>query len=301
MEELDDGLFNHLLGYLGAEDAACLGSVSTLFKGWVGRSDWWKVWCKEEIPAFKTPASCSFLEEIFATGCNASGYKDVYAGFRNRVLVSVRGLMTFGEQGYGALLLDLTVDGVCLLSCTEANVEVNLNGKRRHDWDPYDLSVTRACGLIHLDGFRQLVLEYLEHQGGLPDSKVMRNLPRTGIAKSSLILFGTRDGKPRTVVMTSRKSKFRCSCQIASEALLNTDFMLGDQGLRMRISIRLRDLSTAVDLCKCLSELDTGDVYAQARAHQELRAFFKEGVQSHSSGKSFPVDLSVSLTFWRID
>lgn len=54
MEDLDDYLFDYVLGLLTPEDACKLAVLSTALKGSVERSLHWKTWCEQDSPSLTT-------------------------------------------------------------------------------------------------------------------------------------------------------------------------------------------------------------------------------------------------------
>lgn len=75
MENLDEALFDRLMGLLSPKECASLSGVCVLFRWRVERCSQWKAWCYRDFPRLARPAVRDFIEEGIT---EAHSFKSLY-------------------------------------------------------------------------------------------------------------------------------------------------------------------------------------------------------------------------------
>ncbi|GAQ87494.1 hypothetical protein KFL_003570030 [Klebsormidium nitens] len=150
MEDLDDALFDYMLGFIPPEDACKLAILSTTLRNLVDRSLRWKTWCEQDSPSLTTPLAKELVEAHYGAG-HPCGYKRLFQRLSikrcARLKPSCECQMINGEALFDfVMMVDVYLDDEGILFCSAESSE--LGQELRGCIDPNCQDFKQACGAV---------------------------------------------------------------------------------------------------------------------------------------------------------
>lgn len=219
MEDLDESLFDYLLGFLDPKNACKLAVLSTTLRDWVERSLCWETWCEQDCPSLTTPIAKELVKMHYGSE-RSRGYKQLFQRLsleRSSELEPGCNRQIENESlSDFVMLVDIYLNDEGILFCSVESSELGqkMQGCRKPDCQDFEecgavlkgahksVRQERLCATLlqKMIGFEQVYQNTRKPAAKVTKERILQVMRKPDVISFSWKLMRKADGKIQTLL-----------------------------------------------------------------------------------------------------